>query len=131
MAGRNSGICHNCRGKGHYFDQCQSKHRCPDCKTGFQKCFEVEKETANKGKLFKCCNEKCCFWQWVEEGESSGTATAIPGAVEAVPEVEQLFQAALQLKDDEEIHISLNMKMTITKRKSTEEGNDKGKGGLE
>ncbi|XP_022895754.1 WPP domain-interacting tail-anchored protein 1-like isoform X1 [Olea europaea var. sylvestris] len=72
IVGKNSEVCHSCRLKGHFFDDCPTKRRCPRCNNGFQKCFKVERNTPNKGKFFNCCNHKCGFWEWCNIGESSG-----------------------------------------------------------
>lgn len=54
MPGKNSEVCHGCRDVGHFFSDCPIKRRCPLCVHGFQKFFEIEKDTVNKGKFFKC-----------------------------------------------------------------------------
>ncbi|CAA3013984.1 Hypothetical predicted protein [Olea europaea subsp. europaea] len=132
MAGKNSGVCHSCRGRGHFFVECPIKVRCPLCKHGYQKCFEVEKKTCNKRRLFKCCSEKCGFWDWYEEGQARGECSSIsatstnPAVMEAVEDMTRTFQSQVRLNDDEELHISVNV--TIRKEKSGATGNAKGKG---
>ncbi|CAA3005914.1 Hypothetical predicted protein [Olea europaea subsp. europaea] len=61
MPGKNSKVCHDCKNVGYFFGDCSIKRRCPHSMHGFQKFFKVEMDTPNKGKLFKCCNEKCGF----------------------------------------------------------------------
>ncbi|CAI9777338.1 unnamed protein product [Fraxinus pennsylvanica] len=76
MTGRKAGVCHSCRSKGHFFAECSNKRHCPWCKHGFVKCFEVERETKKKGKLFNCCSAKCRYWEWVDKGESCSKSSS-------------------------------------------------------
>ena len=66
MTVRNAGVCHSCKRQGHYFAACTTKRPCPSCRKGIVKCFEVEKESINKERLFNICSIKCGFWKWVE-----------------------------------------------------------------
>lgn len=77
MVGKNSEDCHSCRLKGHFFGDCSTKRTCPWCNNDFQKCFQVERDTANKGKFFNCCSQKCGFWEWCNIGESSGESSDV------------------------------------------------------
>ncbi|XP_022855538.1 uncharacterized protein LOC111376775 [Olea europaea var. sylvestris] len=132
MPGKNSGLCHSCRSKAHFFAECPIKVRCPTCNQGFQKWFEVERATANKGKFFKCCSLKCGFWEWCKEGESSGKAKDVvvmfpkPDPIDSVDDMSRMFQSQVRLNDEQELHISVNV--TIQTGNSSTEWNTKGKG---
>lgn len=117
--------------KGHIFADCPKKRLCQRCKHAFVKCFEVEKESSNKEKLFNCCGGKCGSWEWVGKGESS-CETSIDSATstnvatnESVADVTSMFEFSLCLNDEQEFKLSV--KVTICKIKATAEVDNKGK----
>ena len=124
MMGRNARVCHSCRRRGHYFTACLTKQSCPSCRQGIVKCFEVEKESINKGRLFNICSLKCRFWKWVEEGESSGSASTKCTTNFPVEELSRMFQTLAQIYEEDDVEISVN----VTMRKGKESVNDHGKG---
>lgn len=130
MKGRYAGICHSCRSNEHFFIECKRKRRCPWCAHGFQKCFEVERQTPNKGRLFNTCSSNCGFFEWVEQGESSGESTTANVALNAVAteEVEDLSSMSntlARISDERDLEINLNI--TFRKGKGSSKGNGKAK----
>lgn len=116
MPGKNSGVCHGCRSVGHFFSDCPIKRRCPLCAHGFQKFFEVEKDTVNKSKFFKCCSVKCGFWDWRKDGEVNGESSGIrpkPLADEEVEDMSRKFQSQVQLNNEEELLITVTVNVTV------------------
>ncbi|CAI9784825.1 unnamed protein product [Fraxinus pennsylvanica] len=134
MTRRNAGVCRSCRSKGHFFADFSNKRRCPWCKHGFVKCFEVERETENKGKLFNCCTAKCRYWEWVDKAESSGESSNTVTAnsdnstliEEELQQINRAFQSWCRVVEERDIEISINV--TIRKGNGNVEVDRKGKG---
>ncbi|CAA2994610.1 Glycerol-3-phosphate dehydrogenase [NAD(+)] GPDHC1, cytosolic [Olea europaea subsp. europaea] len=130
MKGRNAGTCHSCRSDGHYFNECPRRRRCPRCAHGFQKCFEVERQTCNNGRLFNTCSNKCGFFEWVELGEFSRESSTINEALnvaanEKVEDLPKMFETLARISDERDLEINLNI--TFRKGKGRSEGNRKAK----
>lgn len=79
MFGRNSRICHDCRAKDHFFNDCKRKRNCTRCKNGSKKYFVVEKKNDNKEKLFLFCSKNCEISEWAIKEKSSDQSS--PGSV--------------------------------------------------
>lgn len=77
MVGKNQGVCHSWRQKGYFFLLCLEKNFCPQYQHAFVKCFELDKESMNKGRLFNTGNAKYRYWEQVGDGETSGESSAI------------------------------------------------------
>ncbi|XP_052198885.1 protein LEAD-SENSITIVE 1-like isoform X1 [Diospyros lotus] len=123
---RNARVCHSCRRRGHYFAVCPTKRPCPSCKQGIVKCFKVNKRSINKGRLFNICSIKCGFWKWVEEGESSGSASAKSTTNFSVKELSCMFQTQAQIYEKDDVEIPVNV--TVHKGKRSVNDHSKGKG---
>lgn len=123
MPRTNSGVCHNCRGKDHFFAECKNKRPGPLCMHGFKKCFVMEKETKNKGRLFLCCSNNCGFWERVINENSSGPSMN-PAKNKTVEEMSHSFQSRVRISDDKEVQISVNV--TVQTARVSAEGNPKG-----
>lgn len=123
--------------KGHFFADCLKKRHCPWCKIGFGKCFDVEKDTKNKEKLFNCCSVNCKYWKCVENGESSsgesswgsssGTVNSNNhAAVEEDEHLSRLLHTHCRVTEDKIIKIQLVV--TIRNANESVEVDKKGKG---
>ncbi|KAL2486568.1 Zinc finger protein [Abeliophyllum distichum] len=133
MTGKNKGICHSCRRPGHYLSECPNKQPCPVCENGFVKWMEVEKKSANIGRLFFCCSSNCGYFKWSDEklngayhvGESSGVGTGSPTAKAEIEELSRIFNIFAQITERQDVEISVNV--TIRKGKGCMVENEKGK----
>lgn len=107
--------CHGCRSVGNFFGNCPIKLCCPCCVHGFHKFFEVERDTVKKGKYFKCCSEKCGFWEWCNDGEAAGESSngrVTLGETMVRKEVEdmsRMLQSQVRLNNEEKLLISVNV----------------------
>ncbi|KAL2533972.1 Zinc finger protein [Abeliophyllum distichum] len=133
MIGKNKGICHSCRRPGHYLSTCPKKERCPVCGNGFVKWMEVEKKSANIGRLFFCCSSNCGYFKWSDDnlnsaydvGESSGVASGSSTTKDEIEELSNIFKVFAQITERQDVEISVNV--TIRKGKGRTEENNKGK----
>ncbi|CAA2985085.1 Hypothetical predicted protein [Olea europaea subsp. europaea] len=128
MGGWNVGICHSCRSTKHSFIDCRVKRQCPWCALGLQMCFEVERTTSNKGRLFRTCSSKCGYFDWVVNKEGSGESSTIneafhPPAIEEVDDLPSMFDSLARIAEKQDIEISLNV--TFRKGKRSEDMNGK------
>ncbi|CAA2970436.1 Hypothetical predicted protein [Olea europaea subsp. europaea] len=131
MRGRNLGVCHSCRSNTHYFGECQTKRRCPSYKHGYQKCFEVERDTSNKGRLFFTCSNDCEYFDWVNEDVLSRESSSINEAVNHESNVEdeelpRLFDSLARISEKRGMDISMHL--SFSKGKGTLKCDGKGKG---
>ncbi|KAL2505019.1 Zinc finger protein [Abeliophyllum distichum] len=105
MTGKNKGICHSCRRPRHYLSACPNKQPCPVCENGFVKWMEVEKKSANIGRLFFCCSSNCGYFKWSDEnlngaydvGESSGVGAGSSTAKAEIEELSRIFKIFAQI----------------------------------
>lgn len=111
--GANFDVCHSCRSTMHYFKDCPRKLRYPWCPRGIQKCFQVERNTGNKGRLFKTCSNDCGYFDWVKNEESTGESSTINeavnvGANEEAEDLPKMFDLA-RIDDKRDVEISVNV----------------------
>ncbi|KAL2517222.1 Zinc finger protein [Abeliophyllum distichum] len=118
----------------HYLSECPKKNNdVPVCANGFVKLMEVEKKSANIGRLFFCCSSNCGYFKWSDDnlngandvGESSGIASGSPTAKNEIEELSRIFKIFAQIIEQQDVEISINV--TIHKGKSCTEKNNKGK----
>ncbi|CAA2974285.1 Hypothetical predicted protein [Olea europaea subsp. europaea] len=114
MKGKNVGIFHSCRSKWHSFGECTRKCRCPRCPRGFQKCFEVEKQTSNKGRLFNTCSNNCGFFDWVDEGQTSEEVSTDNEVInvagnEEVEDLSSMLDTLARVTEKQVIEVSLRV----------------------
>lgn len=131
MRRKNVGVCHNCRSTKHFFNNCPIKQGCTWCPLGWEKCFEVERNTDNQGRLFKTCSKNCGYFHWVKTEESCGESSTRNEAVDpaTIDEVDEdlptMFDSLARIVENRDIEISLNI--TFCKGKGRCEANGKGK----
>ncbi|CAA2972344.1 Hypothetical predicted protein [Olea europaea subsp. europaea] len=130
MRGRNFGVCHSCRSKAHYFEQCQLRHRYPSCDDGYRKCFEVERDIGNKDRLFFTCSNDCGYFDWVKVEASGGESSSINDKVNEASdkddeELPRLFDRLARISEKRGVEISLHM--TFSKGKGIEKCHGEGK----
>ncbi|KAL2461138.1 Zinc finger protein [Abeliophyllum distichum] len=95
--------------------------------------MEVEKKSANIGRLFFCCSSNCGYFKWSDEnlngaydvGESSGVGVGRPTAKAEIEDLSRIFKLFAQITERQDVEISVNL--TIRKGKGSTEENDKGK----
>ncbi|KAL2461805.1 Zinc finger protein [Abeliophyllum distichum] len=95
--------------------------------------MEVEKTSANLGRLFFCCSSNCGYFKWSDEnlngaydvGESSGVDSGSPTAKDEIEELSRIFKIFAQITERQYVEISINV--TIRKGKSCTEEKIKGK----
>ncbi|CAA3001209.1 Hypothetical predicted protein, partial [Olea europaea subsp. europaea] len=95
-----------------------------------QKCFEVEKEGNNKGRLFKTCSNDCEFFNWVKE-EANDELSSIneaknPIVNEEVNEVQSMFESLARIAEKQNLKVSLNVTFCKGKESFEDNGNEKG-----
>ncbi|KAL2519241.1 Zinc finger protein [Abeliophyllum distichum] len=134
MLGKNKGVCHSCRQCGHYLPSCPKKKRCPVCGEGFVKLMEVEKKSANRGRLFFCCTNNCGYFKWSDDvgegsgdydvGESSAISSGRNAAKDEIEDLSRIFKTLARISEEKDVEISVNV--TIRKGKGTAEENNQG-----
>ncbi|XP_022879830.1 uncharacterized protein LOC111397240 [Olea europaea var. sylvestris] len=134
MRGRNFGVCHGCRSNTHYFGQCQSKQQCPSCDHRYRKCFEVERDTSNKGRLFFTCSDDCGYFDWVKDEVFGEESSSVNCPVNHAPnkedeELPTLFDGLARISEKRGVDISL--KLTFSKGKDIAKCDKQGKGQVE
>ncbi|CAA2972512.1 Hypothetical predicted protein [Olea europaea subsp. europaea] len=105
----------------HYFEQCQLKRRCPSCDHGYQKCFEFEWNTGNKGRLFFTCSNDCGYFDWVKDEDLGGESSSIWHAVNQAldkeeKELPRLFDGLVRISEKQDVDISLHMTFLAKER---------------
>ncbi|CAA3014018.1 Hypothetical predicted protein [Olea europaea subsp. europaea] len=128
MRRKNVGVCHGCRSTQHFLNDCPVKRGCPWCSLGWEKCFEVERKTDNRGRLFKTCSNNCGYFFWVENEEFYGESSTRTEAVidEVGEDLAAMFDSLAQIAEKRDVEITLNV--TFRKAKGSAEVNGKGKG---
>jgi len=131
MRERNFGVCHSCRSDTHYFSQCKTIRRCSECKHGFRKCFEVERDTVNKGKLFFTCSNDCGYFDWVKKENFNRESSTVNEVVNHEPnekdeDFPSIFDSLARITEKRDVEISLHL--TFRKGKGIAECDGKGKG---
>ncbi|KAL2521963.1 uncharacterized protein Fot_25886 [Forsythia ovata] len=133
MIGKNKGICHSCRRIGHYLSTCPKKQRCPVCVNGFMKWMEVEKKSANIGRLFFYCSSNCGYFKWSDDnlnsaydvGESSCVTSGSSTSKDEIEELSRIFKIFAQITERQDVEISVNV--TFRKSKGSTDKNNKWK----
>lgn len=122
-------ICRSCQSKWHLFGECTRKRRCLWCARGFQKCFEVEKETCKKGQLFNTCSNICGFFDWVKKWKSNEESSTVNQAMnvaanEKAEDLPSMLESLPRITEKRDNKVSLNV--TFHKGKGSSEGSGKG-----